>query len=73
MSEIEKSKPNILLFAAGILFFVIGVKTIIEPIYWFRGANVDFSEYNLPAGIVLILISMAFISVYFVKSRNLKK
>jgi hypothetical protein len=73
MSGNDKNKPNSLLFAAGVLFLVIGVKTIIEPIYWFRGANVDFTGYNLPAGIVLILISAAFISVHFVKYRNHKK
>jgi hypothetical protein len=51
----------------GIVWILVGIHTLYEPIYYFRGAYVDFTGHNLQAGIGLIIVGFAFIAVYFKK------
>jgi len=51
----------------GIVFIIIGVKTIVEPIYYFRGAYVDFTGFNIQIGIVLFVLGIVFICLSFYK------
>ena len=51
----------------GIAWVLVGIYTLYEPIYYFRGAYVDFTGCNLQVGIGLIIVGFAFIAVYFRK------
>lgn len=67
---IDDSKSPItksILIPAGLLWILVGIKTLFEPVYYFRGAYVDFTGYNLQAGIGLIVIGLAFLAAYFKK------
>jgi len=67
---IDDSKSPItksILIPAGLLWLLVGIQTIFQPIYYFRGAYVDFTGYNVEVGIGLIVIGLAFLAVYFKK------
>lgn len=51
----------------GIAWILVGILTLYEPIYYFRGAYVDFTGHHLQVGIGLIVVGCAFIAVYFKK------
>jgi uncharacterized membrane protein (DUF485 family) len=61
-------KSALILF--GIFWVIIGIQTLFKPIYYFRGAYVDFTGCNIQVGIGLILIGFVFIAVYFRKGHK---
>ncbi len=63
---IEKSA----LLGMGIFWIGTGVIAILKPVFYFRGAYVDFTGYNIPAGSVLIMIGMTYIGFFFKKARK---
>lgn len=63
---IEKSA----LLGAGILWIGVGIIAILKPVFYFRGAYVDFTGYNILAGIVLIMIGLTYIGFFFKKVRK---
>jgi len=61
---------NLVLIVFGLFWIVIGIHTWSEPIFYFRGANVDFTGINRPVGVGLIIMGAIFISSYFWKSNS---
>ncbi len=61
----KKGTENSALIVFGIFWIIVGINTLFQPIYNFRGANVDFTGYNIQVGIGLILIGFVFIIGYF--------
>jgi uncharacterized membrane protein HdeD (DUF308 family) len=53
----------------GILWVLVGITTIFNPVFYFRGAYVDFAGYNIQVGVALIMIGSAFIGGYFWKKK----
>jgi len=62
----EKYEKFALLFA-GLAWIIVGIQTLFEPIYYFRGAYVDFTGYNKLVGSGLIIVGIACIYVFFRK------
>lgn len=48
-------------FVLGVVFIIIGVKTITKPVYYFRGAYVDFTGINIQVGSVLLVLGIVFV------------
>lgn len=53
----------------GILWVLVGINTVYNPVYYFRGAYVDFTGYNVQVGVALIIIGSVFIGGYFCKKK----
>lgn len=64
---------NIALILFGICWILIGIKTLFNPVYYFRGAYVDFTGYNKLVGIGLIITGIILICGYFWKGKNREK
>ena len=59
------TKPALLIW--GLFWIGIGITTLAKPVYYFRGAYVDFTGYNLQVGTGLIIIGVAMMATYFRK------
>jgi len=64
MTQSTKGFEQLALLFFGIGWIMFGIRTLFEPIYFFRGAYVDFTGYNKLVGSGLIIIGIAFICVY---------
>jgi len=49
----------------GILWIIVGILAIFKPTFYFKGAYVDFTGYNVQIGAVFIIIGIAYIGVFF--------
>lgn len=58
------------LFWFGMGFTVIGLKTLYEPRYYFRGAYVDFTGHNIQVGCSLVVVGIVFIFFSFYKKNK---
>ncbi len=58
------------LLGFGILWIGVGIIALLNPIFYFKGAYVDFTGYNKLAGAVLIAIGIAYFVSYFRKSQK---
>jgi len=56
-------------FVLGIIFAILGFKTLSKPIYYFRGAYVVFTGYNIAVGYSLIILALIFILFSFFKTK----
>lgn len=65
-----KASLNSPVFVLGIIFTILGIKTIKKPIYYFRGANVDFTGFNIPIGSFLVILGIVFICLSFYNSKS---
>jgi len=61
---------NLVLILMGIYWILIGVETLNEPVYYFRGAYVDFTGINLYVGVSLIVVGLIFCGTYFYKKNK---
>ena len=43
---------------------ILGIKTLISPVYWFRGSYVDFTGYNTELGAALVVLGIVFCEYY---------
>jgi hypothetical protein len=57
-------------FVLGIIFAILGFKTLSKPIYYFRGSYVDFTGYNIPVGYSLIILALIFILFSYYKTKR---
>jgi hypothetical protein len=48
-------------------WILVGIRTLFEPIYFFRGAYVDFTGHNKLVGSGLIIVGIIFVYIYFRK------
>ena len=63
----KENKATIFVF--GIFWIDIGIHTISEPVFYFRGAYVNFTGYNVAVGYALIIIDIGFIAGSFKRTR----
>jgi len=70
MIQGSKSFEKLALLFFGIGWIIVGIRTLFEPIYFFRGAYVDFTGYNKLVGSGLIILGIAFIGMYFYNSKR---
>lgn len=61
---------NFALILFGVCWIFTGIKTLFKPVYYFRGAYVDFTGWNIQVGVALIVVGILFISGYFWKLRK---
>jgi len=54
----------------GILFAILGFKTLSEPRFYFRGAYADFTGYNKEIGYSLIILAIVFVLFSFFTSKK---
>jgi uncharacterized membrane protein HdeD (DUF308 family) len=74
MKNFNKNKfKNFALILFGFCWILIGVKTLFNPVYYFRGAYVNFTGYNKEVGTGLIVIGIILICGYFWKGVKQKK
>ena len=59
MNKIEKNNL-LMIFLVGVIFIILGIKTLASPVYWFRGSYVDFTGYSTEVGTVLIALGLVF-------------
>jgi hypothetical protein len=53
----------------GLFWICIGVTTLFKPVYYFRGAFIDFTGYNVQVGTGLIILGIALMAAYFKRTR----
>jgi uncharacterized membrane protein len=73
MAQDNKRSDRLALVFFGILWILVGIKTLFKPIYFFRGAYVDFTGYNGFVGSGLIIFGVVLLLVYFNKMKKLIK
>jgi hypothetical protein len=64
MTQGSKRFKKLALLFFGLAWILVGIRTLFEPTYFFRGAYVDFTGYNKLVGSGLIIVGTAFICVY---------
>lgn len=68
-TPLNKNLENLAVVLFGLCWVFTGIKTLFKPIYYFRGAYVDFTGYHIKVGVALIIIGAAFTGSYFLKKK----
>lgn len=70
MAPSNNTGPRSALFWFGLGFAAVGIKTLFTPIYYFRGAYVDFTGHNIEVGCSLLFIGISFFGFSFYRSKD---